>query len=90
MRTIACNRLLAALAIGGILMSTAFPGEAAAQTTSVKAEYLMTLYGTLKQQTVDAGLRVIEVSSGWVEGPKGSCSRRPEIGTEICRPAWAE
>ena|ERR1700693_148874 len=70
MRTIACNRLLAALAIGGILISTPFPGEAAAQTTSVKAEYLMTLYGTLKQQTVDAGLRVIEVSSGWVEGPR--------------------
>jgi hypothetical protein len=40
------------------------------QSTSVKAEYLMSLYGTLKQQAINTGLRVSEVSSSWVEGPR--------------------
>jgi len=69
MKTITRNRPLAALAIGGVFAAGGLPCTAAAQTTSIKAEYLMTLYGTLKQQTVNTGLRVIEVSSGWVEGP---------------------
>jgi hypothetical protein len=70
MRTIAGNRSLAVFAIGSILASVAFPADAVAQTTSIKAEYLMTLYGTLKQQAINTGLRIIEVPSGWVEGPR--------------------
>jgi len=41
MRTIAGNRSLAVVAIGSILASVAFPADAVAQTTSIKAEYLM-------------------------------------------------
>jgi hypothetical protein len=70
MGTITGNLSVTVFAVGSIFASVAFPGGAIAQTTSVKAEYLMTLYGTLKQQAVDAGLRVIEVPSGWVEGPR--------------------
>jgi hypothetical protein len=62
------NRLVATTAIGGLVLATAF--HAYGQTTSVKAEYLMTLYGTLNQNVVNNTLRVVDLPSGWVEGPR--------------------
>jgi hypothetical protein len=63
-------RLLTTSLIGGVLFFSGPPQNAQAQTTSLKAEYLMTLYGALKQQTVNNGLRVVDVPSGWVDGPR--------------------
>jgi Protein of unknown function (DUF3237) len=63
-------RLLTTTVIGGVLLVSAPPGNGLAQTTSVKAEDLMTLYGTLKQQIVNNGLRIVDVPSGWVDGPR--------------------
>jgi hypothetical protein len=62
------NRLLATTAIGGVFLVTAF--HAYGQTTSVKAEYLMTLYVTLNQNIVNNTLRVVDLPSGWVEGAR--------------------
>jgi hypothetical protein len=70
MKTIAYARLFAAVALGSTIASAAFPQDTVAQSTSIKAEYLMTLYGDLKQQTVNRGLRVIEFPGGWVDGPR--------------------
>jgi hypothetical protein len=62
-------RPLATTVIGGVLLLGALPGGALAQTTSLKAEYLMTAYGTLKPQIVSNGLQIVDIPSGWVEGP---------------------
>jgi Protein of unknown function (DUF3237) len=62
-------RLLTTSVVGGVLLLSAVPGSALAQTTSLKTEYLMTAYGTLKQQIVNNGLQIVDIPSGWVEGP---------------------
>ena len=62
-------RPLATTVIGGVLLLSPFPGGALAQTTSLKAEYLMTAYGTLKPQVVNKGFQIVDIPSGWVEGP---------------------
>jgi hypothetical protein len=56
-----------------IVMSllTAFGAQAGGATTSVQGEYLMTLYANLEAgQVVDAGMVIINASTGWVEGPR--------------------
>jgi Protein of unknown function (DUF3237) len=46
-------------------------GAAEAQTTTLKSEYLMTFYATLKPPSVVSNnFRVFDVPSGWVEGPR--------------------
>jgi hypothetical protein len=63
-------RLLTTSVIGGILLLSVLSGSAVAQTTSLKAEYLMTAYGALNGgQIVNNGFRIIDVPTGWVEGP---------------------
>ena len=63
-------RLLTTTVIGGFFLVSVPPGNALAQTTSVKAEYLMTLYGDIKQQTGNNGVRIVNVLDGWVDGPR--------------------
>ena len=43
---------------------------AAGPTTSVQAEYLMTLSVTFEPHVIDDTLRVVSHPSGWVEGPR--------------------
>jgi hypothetical protein len=63
-------RLLTTSVIGGVLLLSAVPESALTQTTSLKAEYLMTTYTTLKLQTINNGFAVVDVPSGRVDGPR--------------------
>jgi len=56
---------------GAIIGLAAFSAQAGEPSTSLQIEYLMTLnFATDAPQIVDANLRVVNVPSGWVEGPR--------------------
>jgi Protein of unknown function (DUF3237) len=62
------SRLIPVLAVS--LMS-AIGARAEGPTTSVQTEYLMTFYANLDTaQAIDAGMQVIPITGGWVEGPR--------------------
>jgi hypothetical protein len=73
--------------IGGVLLLSAVSGSALAQTTSLKAEYLMTTYATLKQQVINNGLQIVDIPSGWVEGPGIKGKVLPPSGDWLRTPA---
>jgi Protein of unknown function (DUF3237) len=70
MKTVLRDRLFGRAAVIAALLSTAFPANAGGPTTSVQADYLMTLYATLDRHDINDGLRVVDVLSGWVDGPR--------------------
>jgi len=56
--------------IMALVVTTTFSANAGGPTTSLETEYLMTLYATLEPaQIADGNLSVVNVPSGWVEGP---------------------
>ena len=65
------NSKAARAAMIGCAFSIMTFGAAEAQTATLKSEYLMTLYATLKPPSVVSNnFRVFDVPSGWVEGPR--------------------
>ena len=64
-------RLTSNLSVIAVSLLTAFGAQAGGPTTSVQAEYLMTLSANLEAaQVVDAGMVIFNSSTGWVEGPR--------------------
>ena len=54
-----------------LVVTTTYSANAGGPTTSLQTEYLMTLYATLDPpQIADGNLLVVNVPSGWVEGPR--------------------
>ena len=62
------SKLIPVLAV---TLVTAIDARAEGPTTSVQTEYLMTFYANLDAaQLIDAGMQIIPVTGGWVEGPR--------------------
>jgi len=62
-------RLTSNLSVLAVSLLTAFGAQAGGPTTSVQAEYLMTLSANIEAgQVVDAGMVIFNSSTGWVEG----------------------
>jgi len=67
---ITSTRLFAAASISCALFATSFYETAIAQTTSLKAEYVMTIYLELKEGFATGIHRVVDIPGGWVDGPR--------------------
>jgi Protein of unknown function (DUF3237) len=62
------SKLIPVLAVS---LVSAIDARAEGPTTSVQTEYLMTFYANLDTaQLIDAGMQIIPVTGGWVEGPR--------------------
>lgn len=62
------SKLMPILAVS---FMSAIDARAEGPTTSVQTEYLMTFYANLDAaQLIDAGMQIIPVTGGWVEGPR--------------------
>ena len=66
----ASNRLFATTLICISVLATSSYESTVAQTISLKTEYLMTVYLDIKEGFATGGHRIVDISGGWVDGPR--------------------
>jgi hypothetical protein len=86
MKAKASNRLVAATVVCGAFLMAWRDESAIGQTSSVKAEYLLTIYLDIKQSFTNDGLRVVDM----VRVSRGRSCHHPAIGSGPWLPGSAE